>query len=34
VQWHPEEAMDQRPFDALLNAARDSLKERSVRTTV
>ncbi len=34
VQWHPEEAMDQRPFDALLSAARDSMKERSVRTTV
>ena len=23
VQWHPEEAMDQRPFDALVRAARD-----------
>src|ERR1700722_4196104 len=34
VQWHPEEAMDQRPFDALLGAARDFMDERSVRTTV
>ena len=34
VQWHPEEAMDQRPFDALLGAAPDFMKERSVRTTV
>ena len=23
VQWHPEEGMDQRPFDALVRAARD-----------
>ena len=34
VQWHPEEAMDQRPFDALLSAARDVQEERSVRATV
>jgi putative glutamine amidotransferase len=34
VQWHPEEAMDQRPFDALLNAAREYREERSVRATV
>ena len=31
VQWHPEEAMDQRPFDALLAAARDYKEERSVQ---
>jgi putative glutamine amidotransferase len=34
VQWHPEEAMDQRPFDALLDAARAHMAERSVRSTV
>jgi len=34
VQWHPEEAMDQRPFDALLQAARAYREERSVRATV
>jgi putative glutamine amidotransferase len=33
VQWHPEEAMDQRPFDALLDAAREYERERSVRAT-
>ncbi len=31
VQWHPEEASDQRPFDALVEAARDYRDERSVR---
>ncbi len=34
VQWHPEEGMDQRPFDALVKAARDYRKERSVRAAV
>ena len=34
VQWHPEEAMDQRPFDALVEAARVYREERSVRATV
>jgi putative glutamine amidotransferase len=34
VQWHPEEAMDQRPFDALVHAARAYREERSVRATV
>jgi putative glutamine amidotransferase len=34
VQWHPEEAMDQRPFDALIQAARDYKEERSVGATV
>ena len=34
VQWHPEEAMDQRPFDALVQAARDHMEERSVRAPV
>jgi putative glutamine amidotransferase len=34
VQWHPEEGMDQRPFDALVRAARDYKEERSVRATV
>ena len=34
VQWHPEEAMDQRPFDALVQAAREYMEERSVRATV
>ena len=34
VQWHPEESMDQRPFDALLQAARAYKEERSVRATV
>jgi gamma-glutamyl-gamma-aminobutyrate hydrolase PuuD len=31
VQWHPEEAMDQRPFDALVEAAAAYRRERSVR---
>jgi putative glutamine amidotransferase len=31
VQWHPEEQMDQRPFDALVHAAQDYRHERSVR---
>jgi gamma-glutamyl-gamma-aminobutyrate hydrolase PuuD len=31
VQWHPEEGMDQRPFDALVAAARTYAGERSVR---
>ncbi len=34
VQWHPEEAMDQRPFDALLSAARDHMAQRSGRVSV
>src|SRR3984957_4253174 len=34
VQWHPEEGMDQRPFDALMQAARAYKEERSVRATV
>jgi putative glutamine amidotransferase len=34
VQWHPEEALDQRPFDALLRAARATMEERSLRTPV
>jgi putative glutamine amidotransferase len=34
VQWHPEEAMDQRPFDALIRAARQYHEERSVRASV
>ena len=34
VQWHPEEGMDQRPFDALVRAARDYMHERSVRASV
>jgi putative glutamine amidotransferase len=34
VQWHPEEAMDQRPFDALLSAARDYMAERLGRVSV
>jgi putative glutamine amidotransferase len=29
VQWHPEEGMDQRPFDALVREARDYMEERS-----
>ena len=33
VQWHPEEAMDQRPFDALIRAARQYHEERSVRAS-
>jgi putative glutamine amidotransferase len=33
VQWHPEEAMDQRPFDALLGAAKDAMEKRPRRTT-
>ncbi len=31
VQWHPEEGMDQRPFDALVEAAADYRRDRSVR---
>jgi putative glutamine amidotransferase len=31
VQWHPEEGMDARPFDALLTAARAYGEERSLR---
>jgi gamma-glutamyl-gamma-aminobutyrate hydrolase PuuD len=31
VQWHPEEARDQRPFDALVRAAEAFRSERSVR---
>jgi putative glutamine amidotransferase len=31
VQWHPEEGMDQRPFDALVEAAITYAQERSVR---
>jgi gamma-glutamyl-gamma-aminobutyrate hydrolase PuuD len=34
VQWHPEEAMDQRPFDALIKAARAYLEERTAPVTV
>jgi gamma-glutamyl-gamma-aminobutyrate hydrolase PuuD len=34
VQWHPEEGMDQRPFDALVGAARGYQEERSARATV
>ncbi len=34
VQWHPEEGMDQRPFDALVRAARRYREERSVRAGV
>jgi len=34
VQWHPEEAMDQRPFDALIRAAGQYHEERSVRASV
>jgi len=33
VQWHPEEGMDQRPFDALVEAARRYRAERSVRAS-
>jgi gamma-glutamyl-gamma-aminobutyrate hydrolase PuuD len=33
VQWHPEEAMDPRPFEALVRAAREYREERSVRAT-
>ena len=33
VQWHPEEGMDQRPFDALVAAAAHYRSERSVRTS-
>ena len=29
VQWHPEEAADQRPFDALVAEARDYARSRS-----
>jgi putative glutamine amidotransferase len=28
VQWHPEEGMDRRPFDALIEAARSFAQER------
>ena len=31
VQWHPEEGMDQRPFDALVEAAAAYHRERSMR---
>ena len=31
VQWHPEEGWDQRPFDALVQAAREYGDERSMR---
>jgi putative glutamine amidotransferase len=31
VQWHPEEGRDQRPFDALVEAAREYQRTRSVR---
>jgi putative glutamine amidotransferase len=31
VQWHPEEQGDQRPFDALVRAAREYAGARSVR---
>ena len=31
VQWHPEEGMDQRPFDALVAAAVGYRRDRSVR---
>jgi putative glutamine amidotransferase len=34
VQWHPEEGMDQRPFDALVRAAREYMVERSVGASV
>ncbi len=34
VQWHPEEGMDHRPFDALVRAAREYMEERSVRAGV
>ncbi len=34
VQWHPEEGMDQRPFDALIRAALEYKRERSARATV
>jgi len=33
VQWHPEEGMDQRPFAALVEAARRYRAERSVPTS-
>ena len=33
VQWHPEEGRDQRPFDALVAAARNYATERSVRAS-
>ncbi|HEX4434913.1 MAG TPA: gamma-glutamyl-gamma-aminobutyrate hydrolase family protein [Acidimicrobiales bacterium] len=33
VQWHPEEAMDQRPFDALVKAAFEHMTERTVQAT-
>ena len=31
VQWHPEEGLDQRPFDALVEAAAAYRRDRSVR---
>jgi putative glutamine amidotransferase len=31
VQWHPEESMDRRPFDALVEAARAFARHRAVR---
>ncbi len=34
VQWHPEEGLDQRPFDALVAAARDHMAARAGRVTV
>ena len=33
VQWHPEEGNDQRPFDALVRAARAYHDERTMSTT-
>jgi putative glutamine amidotransferase len=33
VQWHPEEAMDQRPFDALVSAARAYRSAQAVRAS-
>jgi gamma-glutamyl-gamma-aminobutyrate hydrolase PuuD len=33
VQWHPEEQDDQRPFDALVRAAKHYAETRSVRRT-
>jgi putative glutamine amidotransferase len=32
VQWHPEEGMDQRPFDALVQAARDHMGAKKARS--
>ncbi len=31
VQWHPEEGMDRRPFETLVESATDYRRERSVR---